>query len=92
MAFNVFFEIRKNGRPVSGGVLVYERTIAAQRNRRLDTDSLDERGYARTDWHSDWSGEDVEVYCHTDGIVRGKPAYVGCVTLRAGARYALSAR
>ena len=92
MAFNVFFEIKKNGRPVSGGVLVYEVTIAAQRSRRLDADELDQNGCAKTSWHSDWAGEAIEVYCHTDGIVRGTPAYVGRITLKSGARYLLSAR
>ena len=92
MAFNVYFEIKKNGKAVSGGVLVYETTTTAQRSRPLDADELDRDGCAKTDWHSDWAGEAIEVYCHTDGIVRGTPAYVGRVTLKSGARYMLSAR
>lgn len=92
MAFNVYFEITKKGSPVSGGILVYETTTDAQRSRRLSADDLDQNGMVKTDWHSDWANEDIEVFCHTDGINRGTPAYVGRVTLRSGARYKLSTR
>ncbi len=92
MAFNVYFEIRKKGVAVSGGILVYETTTDVQRSRRLDSDKLDHYGKCRTDWHSDWSGEAIEVYCHTDGINRGTPAYVGRVILKPGAHYELSTR
>ncbi len=92
MAFNVYFRIKRKGVAVSGGILVYEITTDAQRSRRLNPDNLDQDGWAKTDWHSDWSGESIEVYCHTDGINRGTPAYVGRVTLKPGARYELSTR
>jgi hypothetical protein len=92
MAFEVFFEIKRNGSPVSGGVLVYEVTSPTQKGRRLESDVLDRNGQARTEWHSDWSGEDIQVYCHTDGIERGTPAYAGRVTLRPRTRHILSTR
>lgn len=92
MAFNVYFQIKENGSPVSGGVLVYERTTKNQHGRRLDHDTLDENGCAKTNWHSDWANEDIEVFCHTDGIIRGEPAKVGRVKLEPGARYSLSTR
>ena len=92
MAFNVFFEIYRKGAAVAGGILVYETTTDAQRSRRLNPDNLDEKGRTTTDWHSDWKNEAIEVYCHTDGINRGTPAYVGRVILKPGARYELSIR
>lgn len=90
MAFNVYFEIKRRGTPVSNGILVYKTTTDAQRSRRLDADNLDQNGRTTTNWHSDWANEAIEVYCHTDGINRGTPAYVGRVTLKSGARYELS--
>jgi len=93
VAFNVYFQIKKrNGEAASGGVLVYETTTAAQRGRKLYRDDLDQDGSVRTDWHSDWAGETIEVSCHTDGKVRGTPAYVGRVVLKPGVTYKLSAR
>lgn len=92
MAFNVFFRIKRNGRPVSNGILVYEKTIPAQSGRLLRPDPLDDDGEAQTEWHSDWSNESVDVYCHTDGKNRGKPAFVARVTLKSGAEFDLSVR
>jgi hypothetical protein len=92
VAFNVFFEIKRKGVAVSGGILVYETTTDTQRSRRLYSDTLDQYGMVNTNWHSDWAGEAIEVYCHTDGINKGTPAYVGRVILKSGARYELSTR
>lgn len=90
MGFTVTFEVKRNGRAVPGGILVYETTTYSQRSRSLTPDTLNEKGIVDTNWHSDWRNEEVEVYCHTDGINRGKPAYVGCVTLKSGAYYKFS--
>ncbi len=92
MGFKVAFKIKRNRVAVSGGILVYETTTAAQRGRSIRPDFLDQDGRVNTEWHSDWANEEIEVYCHTDGINRGKPAYVGRVTLKAGAYYELSTR
>lgn len=92
MAFNVYFEITKRGAPVNGGILVYETTSNAQRSRTLSADKLNQNGMVKTDWHSDWASEDIEVFCHTDGVNSGTPAYIGRITLRPGARYKLSTR
>lgn len=92
MSFKVEFEIYRGGRVVPNGILVYETTTEAQRKRSLSNDVLDSYGRANTFWHSDWSGESIEVYCHTDGQNRGRPAYVGRVVLRSGAFYKLTAR
>ncbi len=92
MGFKVTFKIKRNGSAVSGGILVYETTTAAQRGRQLYSDLLDQYGRVDTDWHSDWSGEAIEVYCHTDGKNRGTPAYAGRIILKSGAYYELSTR
>lgn len=90
--FYVEFKIKRNGSAVSGGILVYETTKSTQPSRLLSPDTLDRDGYARTSWDSDtWRNEDIDVYCHTDGVNRGKPAYVGRVTLMPH-RYELSVR
>jgi hypothetical protein len=92
VAFNVYFEIYRKGVAVSEGILVYETTTDAQRSRRLSRDTLDKDGKVRTDWHSDWKNEAIEVYCHTDGINKGTPAYVGRVILKPGELYKLSTK
>lgn len=90
--FYVEFKIKRNGSAVSGGILVYETTKEAQRRRRLSPDDLNGNGYVKTNWDNAWRDEEIEVYCHTDGINRGTPAYVGRVTLRSGAYYELAVR
>lgn len=84
MSFTVKLRVYLHGKRVSGGILVYQAVTGGQRGRNLYPDELDGDGYAETDWHEDWRGEEVDVFCHTDGINSGEPAYVHRITLRPG--------
>lgn len=92
MAFSVYFKIERYGSSVSNGILVYEPITSAQRNRPLWPDQLDRNGRAETEWHNDWKGEEIDVYCHTDGINAGVPAFVARIKLTPGENYNLSIR
>lgn len=89
MSFNVTFKIlwSRSGSPIEGGILVYKCNNL--NGRTLSPDKLDHNGMAKTTWHDSWSGDSVEVYCHTDGINSGKPKYIETVTLKRGASFVL---
>lgn len=89
MTFKVTFKIRwsKGGDPIANGILVYECDNA--RGRQMWPDRLDDKGVAETTWHDSWSGDEVKVYCHTDGINSGTPRYIHTVTLKRGETFTL---
>lgn len=84
MSFTVRLKVYLRGSAVSSGILVYQSVTEGQRSRRLSSDRLDDEGYVETYWHADWRGEEVAVFCHTDGIDSGEPAFVHRITLRPG--------
>lgn len=81
MSFNVEFIVSRNSSRVKNGLLIYK---PINFSRDTTPDQLNENGWARTVWHDDWIGKVVDVYCHTDGINSGTPAYVDRITLRSG--------
>lgn len=79
MSFTVKFEITKRGYPVAHGILVYK---PVHMRRETEQDILDSNGFAETYWHYDWNDEEIDVYCHTDGINAGEPALVSRIKLK----------
>ena len=84
MSFKVRFQIYLSRKGVSGGILVYQRVTDNQKGRELRPDILNDRGYVETSWSDAFNGEQIDVFCHTDGVNSGTPAFVHRVTLRAG--------
>jgi len=83
----VEFKIWNNGNRVRDGILVYNHQYGGA--RWVSPDNLDNNGYAKTYWSDIWNGCTVEVYCHTDGVNSGIPAYVGSVEISHNAFYEL---